>query len=125
MQEDAGFDIAWDRNGPILIATLRGFWSLETVDGFYAALRNRLAERPGQSFDMVSKMTGFPTQSREVQEAMQKVTQELVPRGFRRGAAVTNSALTRLQANRAAERDNLNRRWFETLDEAIASLRAG
>jgi hypothetical protein len=118
------FDIVWDPRDPILIATMSGFWTLETVAAFQALIRRRLDERPGLPFDMISDLRRYQTQSQQVHEAMTHAVQDLGSRGLRRGAAVTSSALARMQAQRTADKNNLDRQWFATVDEALDAFRA-
>jgi len=99
------FEFALEPDIGLLTATRTGFWSLQTVAAYEAALRRELAALhkcgPRTAFIIDIRSTG--AQPREVAAELRAMVGRLGPLHAGRTAVVTASGIAKLQAKRAAD----------------------
>ncbi|WP_188055892.1 hypothetical protein [Sphingosinithalassobacter sp. CS137] len=120
--ETASYDIRFDEQRGLLNLTLRGFWSLETLDAFRTELVEVAArvreQRP--SFPVLSDSIAFAVQSVEVADRLGELMLAGAQVNSGRVAIVVGSILNKKQAERALQAPNL--RVFVDKEEALEWL---
>lgn len=120
------FDIKLNHTRRLLLVEVRGFWSVDVTAAYFADLAPLLSDirRTGQTYDVLSDMTEWQVQSREVQSTIQTYFERPWPG---RRAFVVSGALLRLQVARVVPsivRDP-DVKIFETRNDGLAWLEAG
>ncbi len=120
--ETASYDIRFDEQRGLLKLTLRGFWSLGTLD----AVRTELVEvaarvrQQHSSFPVLSDSSAFAVQSVEVADRLGELMLAGAQVNSGRVAIVVGSILNKKQAERALQAPNL--RVFVDKEEALEWL---
>ena len=119
------FAVSFDPQAQRLNWTMRGFWSMDDVTAFAAAMLKVIESLgpPPQIYDAMSDASEFPVQSTEVSDALGHL--ERVGRTMQQGrcAIIVSSMMNKLQAQRTSTGPNI--RIFLDREEAEAWLESG